>query len=234
MASKGKKSDRDLAIDALSRLSRARPHPNDLWSLLLDAEDSLAIEKLGAGASDGTATASVGPLARAILAAQHTRPIPDATFALTITSAVEQALELAISTHFVLDDEGCQRMFDDNSNGPLSTFAAKIRTAFALGIYRKGVREELDMIRYIRNAFAHAKEKLDFSTQEIIEGCMALRTPEKYSSPYVNEPKTPKVRFMISARILYTYLEFPNDGKPMRYETHPMHGEFFSRLDVEP
>jgi DNA-binding MltR family transcriptional regulator len=232
MASKGKKTDRDHAIEALARLSRARPHPNALWSLLLDAEDSLTVEKLGAGASDGTA--SVDSFTRAILAAQKTRPIPDATFALTISSTVEQALELAISTHFVLDDEGCQRMFDDNSNGPLSTFAAKIRAAYALGIYLKGVREELDMIRYIRNAFAHAKEKLDFSTPEIIEGCMALRMPENYSSPYVNEPKTPKVRFMISARILYTYLEFPNDEKPMRYETHPMHGEFFSKLEGAP
>jgi hypothetical protein len=41
----------------------------------------------------------------------QTPAIPDATFALIVATAVEQSLELAISTHFVVDEEATKRMF---------------------------------------------------------------------------------------------------------------------------
>jgi hypothetical protein len=222
MASKGKKTDRDLAIDALVRRSRLRADSNELWNLIISAEDSLIGEKQSGG------------LAATMLLGDSQRPIADATFVLTISAAIEQALEMAISTHFVLDDEGCRRMFDDTSNGSLATFASKIKMGLALGIYQKGVRDELDMIRHIRNLFAHSKEKLDFSSQEIVDGCFALRIPTHYVSQGIKEPKTPRVRFVISARVLFVYFEYTEAPKPMRYKTHPMRGEFFSKLEDAP
>ncbi len=82
------------------------------------------------------------------------KTIPDATFALAIATAVDQALELAISTHFDAEEDVIALMFDGNANGPLSEFSARIKTGRALGIYPSAIKEELDLIRHIRNAFA--------------------------------------------------------------------------------
>lgn len=214
MSSKGKKKPRELAIERLNGISRIRKPTDSLWSLLLDAHDSLKAEGL-----DGPQ----GALTLALLAANKTEPIPDATFALTITSAIDQALEWAISTHF--PDEGIgQRMFDDNANGPLSTFSAKIKAGYALGVYPQVVRDELDMMRHIRNAFAHATEKLSFKSEPVIMGCAALKIPDHYSWATVpTQRPPPKTRFAISGRVLFVYLEHGSGGEPMDYEDHPMH-----------
>jgi hypothetical protein len=221
MPSKGKKTLRDRAIETLNRISRDRPHPNDLWIAITNAEDSLVLE-----ARDS----EIGALTAFYINQLKIRPMADATFALVISSAVDQALELAISTHFVLDDDGCRRMFDDNANGPLGTFAAKIKMGHALGIYPKAIRNELDTIRVIRNAFAHSWEQLDFSSEAIVNGCDVLRIPDHYSSEIgADDRQTPKARFLLSARQLYVYLEWDSVGHgrgPMKFETHPQRGLF--------
>jgi hypothetical protein len=46
--------------------------------------------------------------------------------------------------------------------GPLSTFARKIALGHALRLYDADFRDNLDIIRSIRNAFAHSKRLIDF------------------------------------------------------------------------
>jgi hypothetical protein len=225
MASKGKKSERSSAIKGLTNLTRRRRHPQDLWQSLLDATDSLVFE---------TPNPNVSALAAAILANTHAQPIPDATFALVTSTALEHALELAVSTHFVLDDDECQTMFDDSSSGPLGTFAAKIRMAYALGVYPKPIKDELDLIRHIRNAFAHSSERIQFTSPEITEACAALRFPDLSSVQHLVPPQSsgdegPKWRFLRSVRLLYVYLEWDSRASGvggMRFETNPARAWF--------
>ena len=193
MSSKGRRSPRDSALAALQRLSRERPHINDLWAIVVDAEEKLA---------------------------------NDFAFVLVLAAAVEQALELAISSHFVLDEEAAERMFDDQSNGSLGTFAAKIKMGFALGIYEKHVRDELDMIRVIRNVFAHHKGAISFESDGIKDGCNTLFIPNKWRLVHQDTPQTAKERFYNSVRMLYVYLEDPLPPQPKKFETHP----FYSAL----
>jgi DNA-binding MltR family transcriptional regulator len=197
MTSKGKKTAPELAIEALMRRSRSRPHSHDLWGAFIDAEDSL---------TDADSK-------------QH-----DRSLILVLSGAVEQTLEMAISTHFVVNEAASARMFDDSANGPLATFAAKIRIGYALGIYSKTLRDELNMIRHIRNLVAHAKEPLDFSSPEIVAGCATLVAPDRYMVPQFQlgeETKSAKRRYLHAARLAFLYLEDPNAPKPMRAETHP-------------
>jgi len=112
-------------------------------------------------------------------------------------------------------------MFDDNANGPLGTFSAKIKIGHALGIYTKGFREELDVMRHIRNAFAHSWEKLDFSSPAIIMGCSALRVPRIAPSSFEEIVSGPKGQFLFSARTMYVYLEWPGWSVPTPFEKHP-------------
>jgi DNA-binding MltR family transcriptional regulator len=64
-------------------------------------------------------------------------------------------------------------LFDGDS--PLATFSAKIKIAHAFSIISDDVCANLDLIREIRNAFAHAKRNLSFSTKEVSDVCARLR-----------------------------------------------------------
>jgi hypothetical protein len=222
MSRGGKKSPREEAIGALTSLTRDRPHPDKLWADIIDATDSLLAEPH-----------VLMPLKKAMaVALMGAKPIPDATFALTIVAAIEQALELAICTHFVVSEDEGYRMFDDNEYGPISTFAAKTKTAYALGIIPKVAKDELDLLRHIRNAFAHSKEKIDFNSKAMVGACNQLAIPNHLkgpSAPVVELGEgTPKARFLTSARHLYVYLVEATDG-PMRFSDHPLRA-FFAEM----
>ena len=58
-----------------------------------------------------------------------------------------------------------------------ASFDAKIRRAYAMGLFGEGTKKNLDIIRVIRNAFAHAPRPVRFSTVEIKDACALLEMP---------------------------------------------------------
>ncbi len=187
MASKGKRTPYDIAIERLARHTRERPHSDLLWKTIMGARDSIT---------------------------------EASTFSLVLSTAVEQALEIAICTHFAVSNDAAQPLFNDQSDGPLSTFAAKTRMAYALGVFDAAVRDELSLIRYIRNAFAHTKEVLTFESTLIVDACNELRIPNKWRLANQTEPHKPRDRFRISAEFLFLYLESPEpNNTPKRFTT---------------
>jgi hypothetical protein len=86
-------------------------------------------------------------------------------------TAVEDALKGLIIKHFtpaVLPSE-----LDDlfGPTKPLSSFSAKINIAHAMGLFGPKTKADLDLLRDIRNAFAHARISISFKTPEIAELC---------------------------------------------------------------
>ena len=82
-----------------------------------------------------------------------------------------------IEAHFgVLSGEmSCnlrKRLF--KSYGPLSTFAAKIDIACALGLYDEDIRKGLHTVRKIRNEFAHESRPITFDGPKISSLCEKL------------------------------------------------------------
>lgn len=59
-------------------------------------------------------------------------------------------------------------------NSPISTFAGKIIIARVMGLLSKDDRKDLDIVRLIRNAFAHSAAELSFSTKEVADMCAQL------------------------------------------------------------
>jgi hypothetical protein len=53
-------------------------------------------------------------------------------------------------------------------NGPLHSFYSKIVTGYALGIYDDGIRDNLHIVRNIRNAFAHSKKLIQFDHPAVV------------------------------------------------------------------
>lgn len=65
----------------------------------------------------------------------------------------------------------------DGSEAPLSSFSARIKTAYCLGLITKKEYDDLNLIRKIRNKFAHRSHGYSFENQEVIDWCNSLETP---------------------------------------------------------
>jgi hypothetical protein len=90
--------------------------------------------------------------------------------AIMASVSVENALEYALTFRFgSLANVSDVSMFEGlfRYPKPLSSFAAKIEIGYATGVYGLLTRDDLNTIRKIRNAFAHATIIIDFDTPEI-------------------------------------------------------------------
>jgi hypothetical protein len=90
----------------------------------------------------------------------------DRGVAIVFVAQLEEALEKALETHFTIPVEAARQMFS-YPDGPLAELNAKIAMGYALGIYDERMRDDLRWIKDIRNAFAHVRFEINFSTPEI-------------------------------------------------------------------
>ena len=75
-----------------------------------------------------------------------------------------------------LASEFRERLFD--GNGPLATFSNKILVGYALGLFGSVFRHDLDLIRELRNGFAHTRHPMTLSTPHVAEVCKFLKLPD--------------------------------------------------------
>lgn len=88
--------------------------------------------------------------------------VPDLVAAVLAATLVEHALEQTLKRNFKRHDASTWGRMIDGA-GPLRDFHAKIVTGFALGRFNDDVRINLNIVRDIRNAFAHSKALLRFT-----------------------------------------------------------------------
>ena len=93
--------------------------------------------------------------------------------AILIASTVENVLETAILR--ILTKGRTKRIFGHRE--PLGGFSNKILMGYALNIYGDEMFGNLEIIRNIRNAFAHSKVPISFETPEVANVCAALQSP---------------------------------------------------------
>jgi len=90
----------------------------------------------------------------------------DRTAAIVLASWVERELEqwivIALPRH---DRKTVEKL--QGRDGALNSFYSKIHLGYALALYDETTRENLDIIRRVRNAFAHTPQAIDFETDEI-------------------------------------------------------------------
>ena len=92
-----------------------------------------------------------------------------------------------VLANFVIDDKKATAELLEN-NGPLSTFSARTRAAYSLGLINKEERDDLNLIRKIRNRFAHDLHDLTFEDQNIVSWCYSLQLPKRLLSEMITEP----------------------------------------------
>lgn len=109
---------------------------------------------------------------------------PDASVALLAAALLDHGLTDALTAKLpnVGTDEQRHGLFEAEG-APLSSFAAKIRMANAMGVLPDPLVEDFQTVRKVRNAFAHAPKPITFDTPEIVsvvEGMTVWALAEEY------------------------------------------------------
>jgi hypothetical protein len=132
----------------------------------------------------------------------------DRAAAIVFGAMVEQSLEGALATHFVIGDQEARNLFTYSEEGRISTFSAKIALGAALGVYDHRMRHDLTWLKHIRNAFAHARVYVAFHTEAIVLACDQLAYPPKGTdeAPYEGMAKTPRQRYTQASAMISTFL----------------------------
>jgi hypothetical protein len=89
-------------------------------------------------------------------------------------SWTELILERAIRSR--LRNDGAGALF--GPNGPLGNFSNKIAFGYSLGLYEVRTRHDLNLIRRIRNGFAHCQLPLRFDISAVKGVCDHLYLPD--------------------------------------------------------
>jgi hypothetical protein len=118
----------------------------------------------------------------------------DRSVAILLGTTVENALQSSIERAIRIDERGQKDLF--TYDGPLGTFTAKIKMANALRIFGDETRDNLDLIRNIRNTFAHAKVPINFDTRQVKNACALLQIPT--SIPIVGMVTMPRLMSLLA------------------------------------
>jgi DNA-binding MltR family transcriptional regulator len=89
---------------------------------------------------------------------------------------IETELEVLLRDEFRHKDDDTWSDLT-NEKGPLSTFNSKIIAAYAFGLFDETTRKNLNIIREIRNAFAHSKRLIDFNDQAVLNTLAKVSVP---------------------------------------------------------
>lgn len=103
--------------------------------------------------------------------------MPDQAVALVCAAWIERRLEQVILSRMTrLTKTQYAELFVGLA--PLATLSAKIKLAYALKIIGKTAVADLDIIKDIRNQFAHSFHPIKFRTRAVATACRRLRMPE--------------------------------------------------------
>ena len=90
---------------------------------------------------------------------------------LVIGAVIEDRLQSAIEqllTHLTEDE----KVDFFGENGPAGDFASRIKISYAMGAIPKWMRDDINIIREIRNAFAHSQLQISFDDKEVADLCL--------------------------------------------------------------
>lgn len=127
--------------------------------------------------------------------------------ALIAASLIEEMLE-EILRGFLLDNSATKKLFDD-PNAPLSTFSAKASASRALGLISAKEFSDIELIRKIRNAFAHSV-MCSFENEKVKSWAVALKlgmsSLDALEKGHKSRADDPKQRFGMVTTSLVTSL----------------------------
>lgn len=115
------------------------------------------------------------------------------------------------------DDEILDTLFANN--GALRDFSVRIKLAYALNLIGPGAYADLNILRDIRNAFAHSAHYLSFQNSDVAAMCQRLWYPLTPVIKYANrqKPTEPKDIFLLAVEMLSDGLNSAMGSHPDRF-----------------
>lgn len=115
-------------------------------------------------------------------------------------SLIDMDLKNMISAHFVDAYQKDQKEFLEGQ-GPLATFSSRIKLSCFLGLISEDTYRDCNIIRKIRNDFAHTYEEISFQTPQIKSRCLSLSgrriaNPEEFDPVLRLHESNPRYNFM--------------------------------------
>lgn len=111
--------------------------------------------------------------------------------ALLASAYLDNLLSELIATQFAIAPEESRRLeLFEGPTAPFANFSARIRVAYAFGLLSKDEYNDINLIRKIRNEFAHQLTGLSFDSDAIAAHCRRL-----ISAKVDGEPSTMRERF---------------------------------------
>ncbi len=117
--------------------------------------------------------------------------------ALIAIAWVDDALEVCLRAFFRDDKNIVDAVLQPM--GPLGSFSSRIKTAYLLGIITASLYSELEIMRKIRNDFAHVRQAVRFNDQSIKDRCKSLVGAKAFKSGSGQSIRSPRQMFLISA-----------------------------------
>jgi hypothetical protein len=108
--------------------------------------------------------------------------LPDRTAGICAVTMLEDRLTDAIKKRWFFHQDIFGRMF--KYDGPVGSFGTRINFGRIIGLYGDDALNDLDMIRRIRNDFAHKIEAENFSFNDIKQRCQNLRLPDIHNEKF--------------------------------------------------
>jgi len=96
----------------------------------------------------------------------------DRACALMAAAFLDDQLRQLLEANLVQDKKVLVRILDQR--GPLATFSSRIDMAYAMGLIGKRTLLDLNLLRKIRNEFAHTAEPLSFDSPKVSAWCSQL------------------------------------------------------------
>jgi hypothetical protein len=110
---------------------------------------------------------------------------------------VDDALEACLRASFRDENKIADTIL--RQDGPLGSFSSRIKTAYLLGIITASLYADLEIMRGIRNEFAHVRRSVRFKDQSIKDRCKSLVGAKAFQSGTGQPIRSPRQRFLISA-----------------------------------
>jgi mannitol operon repressor len=113
-----------------------------------------------------------------------------------------------IATHLVNNKAVIDELLgsEKKADRPLSSFGARITTAYLLGLIKEEQYQDLKHIKTIRNKFAHEIHGFSFDNEEIIKLCNLLQSPKILEGFPIMENQDHRIKYITAVSLLLMQL----------------------------
>jgi DNA-binding MltR family transcriptional regulator len=146
------------------------------------------------------------------LRSMHLHQESDRGFALIAAAWIDDSLQGVIRSRFIDDQVTADELLVGDS--PLVTFSAKTKLLYCMGVITKVEKQNLDIIRSIRNLFAHQRGNVSFRTAKIRDKSLSLSLVEDLKDFTHLDKSQPRTYFSAVAMHFIQY--FVRMAKPKK------------------